>query len=223
MQNSEVSHITKPKYTTHTSFPTIHKIVFGIVAPTSHMENQSTLLIVPLQNSASVSPERWEHMTPQPLLLQSFTASMDSETVPILVEVLKAVESGPILVMFQADTFDDTKQILLQAPSTEAHCSCWSLASFHPFYLQFQRFVPKDILSFNQPRNWFTFNNSALPEVATGSFWWFLFRTFRRNCDPTFGDWKFGHPQFQSSLYLESGWIDNLMNVYKELQWQSHM
>ena len=29
----------------------------------------------------------------------------------------------------------------------------------------------KTILSFNQPRNWFTFNSSALPEAATGSFW----------------------------------------------------
>lgn len=68
----------------------MNRIVFDIVTPAIHiMENQSTLLIVPLQNSASVSPERWEHMTPQPLLLQSFTASMDSETVPILVEGLK--------------------------------------------------------------------------------------------------------------------------------------
>ena len=36
------------------------------------------------QTRSSVSPERWEHITPQPLLLQSFTASMDSVMVPIL-------------------------------------------------------------------------------------------------------------------------------------------
>merc|ERR1712051_1080029 len=32
---------------------------------------------------SSVSPERWEHMIPQPFCLHIFTAAMDSERVPI--------------------------------------------------------------------------------------------------------------------------------------------
>merc|ERR550537_130529 len=32
---------------------------------------------------SSVSPERWEHITPHPFTLQSLTASIDSETLPI--------------------------------------------------------------------------------------------------------------------------------------------
>merc|ERR1711972_588628 len=49
------------------------------------------VLIWPVHNAtaksamvvSSVSPERWEHITPQSLVLQSLTASMDSERLPI--------------------------------------------------------------------------------------------------------------------------------------------
>lgn len=109
MQNLEVSHITKPKYTTHT-----HKF--------SDDSQDCVWYCCPYQSyGKSIN---FAH-SPTPELRLSLARAVGAHDAPTVALAklycidglrdganpsgsVEAVE-GPILVMFQADTFDDTK------------------------------------------------------------------------------------------------------------------